>query len=115
MWEIDFWTTLGGRCPVDDFLSKLDQKKDLPYIENSIAQLEKHGNQLRRPQADYLRDKIYELRVRTRNGQFRFLYFYDGIKIIITHGFRKKTSKTPDHQINLAIGYRKDYFESVER
>lgn len=115
MWEVIFYTLSSGRCPVEDFLEGLNKEKDLPYIVHSFDQLEKFGNQLRRPQADYLRDKIYELRVSTRNGQFRFLYFFDYNNIIVTHGFRKKTRKVPKKQIDLAIKYKNMYYESGER
>ena len=32
-----------------------------------------------------------------------------GNKIIVTHGFRKKTQKTPSGEIERAKEYRKDY------
>jgi len=36
------------------------------------------------------------------------------IKIIITHGFVKKTQKTPKAEIELAKKYRKDYIARKE-
>ena len=40
----------------------------------------------------------------------RNLYFFIiGKKIIITHGFRKKTQKTPPEEIAKAKNYREDY------
>ena len=115
MWQVIFFELPSGQCPVKDFLNDLNEVKDLPYIDHGFERLRKLGNNLRRPQADYLRDKIYELRVKTRNGQFRFLYFFDKNIICITHGFKKKTRKVPDQQIDLAIKYRNIYFEGDEK
>ena len=115
MWEIEFYELPGGRCPVENFLSTLDERKDLPYIMNSLDSLAEFGYQLKRPHADYLRDKIYELRINTRNGQFRLLYFYDGNKIIITSGLKKKIRATSDHQIDIAIGYRELYLKREKK
>ena len=36
-------------------------------------------------------------------------FFFVGNKIIVTHGFRKKTQKTPPGEIERAKEYRKDY------
>ena len=36
-------------------------------------------------------------------------FFFVGSKIIVTHGFRKKTQKTPPGEIERAKEYRKDY------
>ncbi|MGO9257708.1 MAG: type II toxin-antitoxin system RelE/ParE family toxin [Bryobacteraceae bacterium] len=36
------------------------------------------GRELRRPEADFLRDGIYELRVSLRGVHFRILYFSTG-------------------------------------
>ena len=42
--------------------------------------------------------------------EIRNLYFFFvGNKIIITHGFRKKTQKTPPEEIIRAMNYRKEY------
>ncbi len=115
MWQIIFFELPSGRCPVDDFLNDPKKAKDLPYFDHGFERLRKLGNKLPRPHAGYLRNKIYELRVKTKNGQFRFLYFFDKNVICITHGFKKKTRKVPNCQIDLAIKYRNIYFESDEK
>ena len=112
MWEVEFFTLPSGRCQVVDYTSTLNVKTDLPYIEIAFSRLEEYGNRLVMPHAAPLRDKIFELRVKTINGQFRFLYFFDNKKIVVTHGFKKKTRNVPNHQINLAIKYRNIHFES---
>ena len=57
-----------------------------------------------------LGDGIFELRTIQGNNVVRNLYFFIiGKKIIITHGFRKKTQKTPPEEIAKAKNYREDY------
>ncbi len=38
----------------------------------------------------------------------------DGRKIILTHGFTKKTHKTPSSEIKIAEKYRNEYFVRKE-
>lgn len=60
--------------------------------------------------SDYLDDGIFELRTIQGSNIVRSLYFFFvGSKIIITHGFRKKTPKTPPEEIEKAKKYRADY------
>jgi phage-related protein len=110
MWEVEYFEKDNGRCPVDEFLAGLSPKKDLPHIVNSLEQLEEHGNNLRRPYVDFLKDDIWELRVKTINGKFRFFYFFfDNNKIIITHGIKKKTGAVDPKEIERAKEYRANY------
>lgn len=112
MWNNEFYIKENGRCPVKDFLDDLDLKKDVPYIENRMIQLEEHGYNLRRPLADILEDGIYELRIKTINGAFRILYFFfDNNKIILTNGFKKKKGRVPATHLITAKEYRKKYYE----
>jgi phage-related protein len=109
MWNIEFFRKNNGRCPSEEFLEELSPKKDLPYIRKRFDQLEEHGIKLERPLAAHLMDGIYELRLKTINGQFRFFYFFfDGQNIVITHGRKKKDVSGED--INLAKEYRTIYF-----
>jgi phage-related protein len=75
-----------------------------------IQRLEEQGYELRRPEADTLRDGIHELRVAFRGMQYRMLYFFHGQQVIISHGL-KKESVVPSQQIDLAIE-RRARFES---
>jgi phage-related protein len=115
MWEVEFFQLASGRCPVAQFLSTLNETTDLPYIDHIFSLAEGYGYALSRPHSAPLRDKIFELRVSTENGQFRFLYSFDHKKIIITHGLKKKTRKVPNREIEKAINYREMYFESGEK
>jgi phage-related protein len=113
-WTIEFYVkSNNNRCPVDEFLADLSKqsKRDLVFIRKAMDRLSEHGNELGRPHAAYLRDDIYELRPK----HYRlFYFFFDGTKIIITHGYAKKTNAVDPNQIDKAIEYRKDYYSSHE-
>ena len=68
-----------------------------------IERLRDLGHELRRPEADFLRDGIYELRVRLRTTNYRMLYFFHGrIAAVLAHGLVKE-SEVPQREIELAI------------
>jgi len=68
-----------------------------------LARLALLGHELRRPEADYLRDEIYELRVRRGSVNYRLLYFFHGRTIsVVAHGLTKE-SAVPAAEINRAI------------
>ncbi len=60
------------------------------------------GHELRRPEADFLRDGVYELRIALQGIQYRILYFFQGSRAVLSHGLIK-TSKVPPKEIDLAI------------
>lgn len=95
-----------------DFIKGLNPKKDIPYIENAMGQLEEHGYNLHRPHAAPLEDGIYELRIKTINGKFRILYFFfENNKIVMTNGFKKKQGPVPATHLITAKEYQKKYYE----
>ena len=58
-----------------------------------------------------LEKNLYEVRSRISNNQQRGLYFHvDGTHYVITHGFTKKTPKTPLREIKHAKALRAEYF-----
>ena len=110
MWQIEFYVKPNGRCPVQEFLDNLSKNDDLPFVIRKFDLLAEFGHELRRPHTDYLRDEIWELRVHTRRGQLRFLYFYLGQKMIVmTLGLHKKSAAVRDTDVDQAIAYRADY------
>ncbi len=107
-YEVLFYEVGDGHCPADEFLDTLE-KKVRAKVFKWIDQLAIYGPDLPRPYADVLRDKIRKLRVRFGSDHFRFLYFFMGKHIIITHGFVKKTDLVPDQEIDKAIGRMNDF------
>ncbi len=116
MWEIDYYTKANGECPLEEFLNHPDQKNDLPFILNKIDQLAEFGNMLGKPHTRKLVDSIFELRLKTNRGIYRFPFFYEQNKVIIlTHGFLKKAEKTPVAEITRAQKYKNDHFERKKK
>ena len=65
--------------------------------------LERYGSQLGMPFSRFLGDGIFELRVGQGNDNARILYFFVvGKRVILTHGFVKKTRKTPRRETDRA-------------
>ena len=51
--------------------------------------LREMGHELRRPEADFLRDGIHELRLSFQMVQYRMLYFFFQGRAVVTHGLTK--------------------------
>jgi len=74
------------------------------------------GIGLRRPQGDYLRDGIYELRITLSGNKIRTLYFFCyETYIILTHTFIKTTDKVPDKEINKALKYKEHFLHKYKQ
>ena len=106
---VEFSETLKGEKPCLEFLNTLEVKLRAKAFRD-MALLEEKGTELRLPYSEHLDDGIFELRTKQGRNIIRNLYFFFvGNKIIITHGFRKKTQKVPSGEIERAKEYRKDY------
>lgn len=92
---------------VSPFLRWVDRQQDKVQdkIFDAVARLEELGHELRRPEAEYLRDGIYELRVKKGHVNYRPLYFFDDVKdkterivqrrAVIAHGCTKEGRLKP--------------------
>lgn len=75
-----------------------------------IDLLEEYGTTLREPYSKFIKNGIFELRIKLATDISRvFYFFFDGKKIILTNGFIKKTQKTPEIEIEKALKYKADY------
>lgn len=101
MYKVFFYEDEKGKSQTEEFLDEL-QPKVRAKAEKWIEKLEKEGPNLPRPFADIVRGKIRELRISFGSQCCRFLYFFVGKKIIMTHGFMKKTDKIPQNEIERA-------------
>lgn len=109
MFTVEFYETAKGEKPCLEFLNTLEVKLRAKAFRD-MALLEEKGKELRLPYSEHLDDEIFALRTKQGSNIIRNLYFFFvGNKIIMTHGFRKKTQKTPPGEIARAKEYRKDY------
>jgi phage-related protein len=64
---------------------------------------------MREPHVKHLKDKLWEMRMTGRDGIARALYVTaTGRRVIVVRVFVKKTQKTPDSEINLALERAKE-------
>ena len=111
MFEMIFFATDSGHQPVKDFLDELSVKMRNKVLDN-LKHLQIHGHHLREPYSKPLGDGIFELRTRFGSDITRVLYFfYIGNRIVLTHGFVKKTQKTPKAEIELCEARMKDFLK----
>jgi phage-related protein len=107
--DIDFYDKNDGTKPVEDFIAELPLKMRAK-IARAIGMLKANGPKLREPYSKHLDDGIFEIRVQAGSDISRVLYFFMvGKKVILTHGFIKKTQKTPPSEIIRAKKYRTEY------
>lgn len=119
MYEIEFYETEDGKCPIWDFLevlrlkaptnkdTRIQHKQASLYIEL----LQQNGTHMNAEITKHLDDGIWEL----RPGNNRvFYFFYQNDTYVLLHQFRKKSQKTPKREIEKAKAERNDYLRRKE-
>ncbi|MDE6644988.1 MAG: type II toxin-antitoxin system RelE/ParE family toxin [Muribaculaceae bacterium] len=109
---------------------ELKAKFDVAYMESALRYLEALPEKVQNKIAynisksryfmdkelfKKLNDEIWEFRTRYQGMTYRLLAFWDnetGNLVVATHGFIKKSQKTPENEIARAETLRKEYFES---
>ncbi len=105
-----FYRTADGRCPVQDFLDALPSKaaQKVVWVLRLLEDLEMIP-------AVYFKKltgtgEIWECRIQYGSNIYRVFCFFDRHSVVIlTHGFEKKSMKTPKQEIERAEIYRRDY------
>ena len=101
---------------VNDFLSSLPSKvRDKIIFNANLVSLGKMDKDLFKKLEG---SEIWELRTLFSGMSYRILAFWDtrkGALILTTHGFIKKSNKTPKKEIDKAEKIRKEYFIENER
>lgn len=100
-----------GSIPVVDFMNSVPQRQREKLIVR-VERLRELGRELRRPEADYLRDDIYELRVRFGHVNYRLLYFFHGGMIAVLTGGLTKEDRVPPRDIEQAIKRRAKFMQN---
>lgn len=111
--EVVMFTEDDGSVPLLEWMDKLLHKAQDKCIVR-IERLAEKGYELHRPEADYLRDDIYELRVSLQGIHYRILYFFSGKQAVISHGVTKE-QEVPAREIDLAIDRRVRFERNPEK
>lgn len=117
--NVVFYREADGSVPTRLYLSSLPVKAEDKCVR-MIERLKALGREIRRPEADYLRDHIYELRTQLRSVQYRLLYFFYGTEVddtltaIISHGVIKEKRVSPK-EIEQAIARRQTFLDNPQR
>jgi len=103
-----------GVVPLFDWFDGLP-KKVVVKCRLRLERLRNLGHELRRPEADLLRDGIYELRVGHQGVNYRMLYFFHhNIAAVVSHGLTKERA-VPLPEIDRAIRRRAVYITDPTR
>jgi phage-related protein len=112
--QVVFYQEEDGAVPILEWFERLPEKA-LDKCRVKLERLRDLGHELRRPEADYLRDDIYELRVRVGSVNYRMLYFFhENIAAVVSHGLTKE-KRVPPKDIDRAVAAKKRFVEDPRR
>ena len=106
-----FYRTIDGRCPVREFLDSLPGK-----VSQKIAWVLRLLEDMDIVPASYFKklagtEDIWECRIQFGSNAYRIFCFFLNNSVLLTHGFVKKSQKTPVREIERAEAYRRDFFK----
>ena len=110
-----FYRNVQGKCPVQDFLDALPGK-----VAQKVVWVLRLLEDLEIVPATYFKKligtkDIWECRIQHGSNIFRIFCFFDSHSVVVlTHGFAKKSMKTPGREIEKAELFRKDYLDHKE-
>jgi phage-related protein len=96
--DVYFYQEANGAAPVWQWLMDLAKRDRKAFAKCAarIKRLEDKGHELRRPDADYLEDGIYELRAKKGHINYRILYFFHGQNVaLLCHALTKERAIPP--------------------
>ena len=100
-----FFRDADGFAPVWEWLRDLRAKNQRAYAKCvvRVRRLAEMGHELRRPEADFLRDGIYELRSSLGTVNYRILYFFHGRDVAVLANAITKENEIPTIETNRAL------------
>jgi len=115
-YKIKYYKDSRTACdPVFEYIENLDAKHRLK-IRKYIEYLRSRGGYLDEPYGRHIQGKIRELRVDFSFSRHRILYFsFVDKNIVLLHAFLKKTAKTPEREIEIAISRYNDFINNYEK
>jgi hypothetical protein len=107
--EVVIFAERDGKCPLLIWMDRIPERAQDKCLVR-IERLREMGHELRRPEADYLRDGVYELRAALQGVQYRILYFFHQKLAVLSHGLTKK-GVVPLKEIDLAVKHKQQFYD----
>ena len=106
--EVYFYATVSGNEPVKEWLKSLPEE-DRRTIGCDIKTVQ-YGYPIGMPLTRKLNgtNGLEEVRCKLSNGIARIIFYVEDDTIVLLHGFVKKTQKTPQKELDVAIKRYKD-------
>lgn len=112
--NVIFYREDDDSVPILDWLDAIPAKAQVKCLAR-LKRLEDLGHELRRPEADLLRDGIYELRVGLQGIHYRMLYFFHGKDVAVISQGLTKERRVPPREIDAAISRMQKFEADPER
>lgn len=106
--KVVFFAARDGSIPFLEWFADLPSKAQ-DKCRVRLERLAELGHELRRPEADYLRDGIYELRVGLQGINYRMLYFFHGRDLVVVSHGRVKERAVPPKEIDQALDSKRAF------
>jgi phage-related protein len=107
-----FFETAAGNQPVREFILGLT-KEDRKEVGADIRAVQK-GFPMGFPLVRKEKPNLWEIRSAIKDGICRIFFTIFGDKMILLHGFVKKTQKTPPGELSIAVARMKDFIKAMK-
>ncbi len=92
-----------------DFYKSLEAgaQKKVAYVLDMLKTQERINERF----VKFIRDGVFEIRASHNGNIYRAFFIFDeGNIVMLFNGYKKKTQKTPDSEIDMAIKLKKEYY-----
>ena len=104
-WSVEFYVDARGKSPIQEFVERM-QARERVSVARAIDLLTLFGPRLGMPHARQVEGKLWELRA----GSGRLFYFlYIERRVIILHGYQKKSQRAPTKEIETGLRRMNDF------
>ena len=104
-----FYKTADGKCPLREFIDSLPGKaaQKIVWVLRLLEDLEIVPSFYFKKLVGT--EGIWECRIQFGSNAYRIFCFFTDNTVVLTHGFVKKSQRTPAHEIERAAAYRRDF------
>ena len=115
--EVLFYQKASQDVPVLEWLRGLRRTDRRAYAKcvARVQRLAEMGHELRRPEADLLRDGIHELRARRGRVNYRILYFFHAQGIAVLTSGLSKEARVSNADVERALRRKNAFEEDPDR